>query len=208
MLWEVTGGSCSMWNAFPQAADSEGKEPSTQHSILSLVSRDVPDQYRDKLTCIFLRWGGAVPSTCSCILWECLSEGHCPRQLQGATLNSRKALKSLWLCTQSDLTAPHIINLSFTCGDFNKGRGTKSWAIHAPQNKTLAVLSKHPGAETGGNFHVAFLIPFHDCCVGNRCCVVPLFVQCWRRRWQHGKAGMNSLRKAFWRWWNKVSKNS
>lgn len=39
-----------------------------------------------------------------------------------------------------------IINLSFTCGDFNKGRGINSWPIHAPQNKILAVLSKHTGA--------------------------------------------------------------
>lgn len=199
-----------MWNAFPQAAVSAGKEPSTQHSILSLLSRDVPgDQYGDKLTCIFLRWDSPAPSTCSCALWECPSEGHCPRQLQGATLNTRKAPKSPWLCTQCDLTAPHIINLSFTSGDFNKGRGTNSCPIHAPQNKILAAFSKHTWAEARGNFHIAFFPPHYmPALLVTGAVLCHYFVQCWRRRWQHGKDGMNSLRKAFWRWWNKVSKNS
>lgn len=130
----------------------------------------------------------------------------CIKQHEGS--NIPVTLQPVWSDSRLDHKTS-VLHMGGFTAVLMKEKAETGLPVHAPQNKILTVLSKHTVAETRGSFHTAsFSSHYMNTLLLTGAVLCYYFMQCWRRRWQHGKVGMNSLRKVFWRWWNKVSKNS
>lgn len=151
------------------------KEPSTQHCVLSLVSRAVSgDQQRDKLA---FSQGKMVRFL---HLPRYPGEGHCfLRQLQHTVLNQREGsnvpntLHSVWSDSESDHKSPLYMRVILQL--FSKVKGTNRLTSPcSPKQNPCSSFHTHSSWDQREIPHCIFLTPLHKYSTVNWCYAIAL----------------------------------